>query len=55
MLNNENFTKAIQHYKNLGIKYQLKDHSCFQSLYTKDPDKHSVELTTLMVDEKDFY
>ena len=55
ILSNENFTKAIQHYKNLAIEYQFKDHTYFHSIYTTDPDGHTVELTTLTVEEKDFY
>jgi len=51
----ENFEKARSKYDALEIKYTLQDHTYFHSLYTKDPDGHTVELTTLVVDEHDFY
>ena len=51
----ENFKKAKAHYESLQISYTFKDHFYFHSLYTKDPDGHTVELTTLVVDETDFY
>lgn len=52
---NENFQKAMKEFEQKGIKYIFKDHFYFQSLYLQDPDDHTVELTTLMVDEKDFF
>lgn len=54
-LNNENFEFAKKRYKELGLEYELQDHFYFLSLYTKDPDGHKVELTTLVVDERSFY
>jgi catechol 2,3-dioxygenase-like lactoylglutathione lyase family enzyme len=51
----EHFEKAKAHYENLGLKYSFQDHHYFHSIYTKDPDGHVVELTTLVVSEKDFY
>lgn len=54
-VSNDNFTKAMIHFTTIGINYKVKDHFYFQSVYTNDPDGHIVELTTLMVDEKDFY
>ncbi len=42
----ENFEKAKTHFDNLGIAYQYQDHYYFDSLYIKDPDGHTVELTT---------
>lgn len=54
-VSNENFKKAIAHYEALGLEYEFKDHSYFQSIYTLDPDGHTVELTTLMEDPNDFY
>ena len=35
--------------------FHVEDHFYFDSIYIKDPDGHTVELTTLKVDEKDFY
>jgi catechol 2,3-dioxygenase-like lactoylglutathione lyase family enzyme len=49
------FAKAQVHYTQLGIVYHFQDHHYFHSLYTKDPDGHTVELTTLVVEEGDFY
>ena len=54
-VSNEDFQKAIKHYEALGLSFTVKDHTYFHSVYTKDPDGHTVELTTLVVDEKDFY
>jgi len=51
----EDFKKARLKYDNLGLHYTFQDHIYFHSLYTKDPDGHTVELTTLVVDEKSFY
>ncbi len=51
----ENFEKAKERYKELGLTYKLQDHHYFHSMYTKDPDGHTVELTTIVVNDKDFY
>ncbi len=51
----ENFDKAQVRYRELGIHYRFQDHFYFHSIYTKDLDGHTVELTTLVVDEKSFY
>lgn len=51
----ENFEKAKEKYNSLGIVYSFKDHHYFHSIYTKDPDGHIVELTTLVIESKDFY
>jgi len=47
-VSNENFQKAIKHYDLLGLEYNIQDHHYFHSIYTKDPDGHTVELTTLV-------
>lgn len=52
---NENFSLAKAHLKKLNIPFHFKDHSHFHSLYLKDPDYHIVEITTLVVDPKQFY
>lgn len=52
---NENFEKAQKKYELIGIEYTFKDHFYYHSIYTKDLDGHTVELTTLMVEESDFY
>ena len=51
----ENFEKAKKRYDELNLSYDFKDHIYFHSIYTKDPDGHVVELTTIVVDENLFY
>ena len=52
---NENFEKAKRRYSELKLDFNIQDHYYFHSIYTKDPDGHVVELTTLVVDENEFY
>jgi len=52
---NEYFERARHRYEELGFQYQFKDHFYFHSIYTYDPDGHTVELTTIRVSEDDFY
>jgi catechol 2,3-dioxygenase-like lactoylglutathione lyase family enzyme len=40
-----NFALARAHYETLGLSFHLQDHHYFHSLYTKDPDGNTVELT----------
>ena len=54
-VSNENFVKAVAHYKNLGLVYTFKDHYYYHSIYTKDLDGHTVELTSLVVAEDTFF
>ena len=54
-VNKENFDKALRKYKALGLDFIVKDHHYFESVYTDDPDGHTVELTYLKMDEKEFY
>jgi catechol 2,3-dioxygenase-like lactoylglutathione lyase family enzyme len=54
-VSNEAFKKAKNHFNLLGEPFQFQDHHYFHSIYLKDPDNHTVELTTLMIDEADFY
>lgn len=54
-VNKQNFDKAIAKYEEMGLDFQIQDHYYFESVYTKDPDGHTVELTTIKVDEKKFY
>jgi catechol 2,3-dioxygenase-like lactoylglutathione lyase family enzyme len=51
----ENFEKAKSRYAELNLDFNLQDHHYFHSIYTKDPDGHTVELTTIVVDEDEFY
>ncbi len=52
---NENFEKAKKRYVELDLEFNVQDHHYFDSIYTKDLDGHTVELTTIKVDEKEFY
>ncbi len=54
-VNKENFEKAKKRYTALNLEFNIQDHHYFHSIYTKDPDGHIVELTTLVVDENKFY
>jgi len=54
-VSNEAFSKARKHYENLGLSYSFQDHHYFHSIYTKDLDRHTVELTTLVVNADTFY
>jgi catechol-2,3-dioxygenase len=54
-VSNEDFLKAQSHFNSLDIPFNFQDHHYFHSLYLKDPDNHTVELTTIMVDEDEFY
>ncbi len=42
----ENFKKARKHYQDLNIDFDFQHHKAFDSIYVKDPDGHTVELTT---------
>lgn len=52
---NENFERAKKRYEELNVSFEIQDHYYFDSLYTKDPDGYIVELTTIKVNEKEFY
>ena len=52
---NENFEKAKKRYVELNLEFNIQDHIYFDSIYTKDLDGHTVELTTIKVNEQDFY
>lgn len=45
-----NFQQARIHYEKLGLTHEIQDHQYYHSLYTRDPDGHQVELTTLVKD-----
>ena len=51
----KNFDLALERYSALNMDYEVKDHHYFLSVYTLDPDGHTVELTTLVIPEADFY
>lgn len=50
-----NFEEAKKRYTALNLDFDIQDHHYFESIYTKDPDGHTVELTTIKVDEQEFY
>ena len=54
-LANNDFDRARQRYEEMGLEYQFQDHHYFHSIYTRDPDKHIVELTTLVVRPDECY
>ena len=54
-LANEDFEQARKRYEEIGLEYQFQDHHYFHSIYTRDPDGHIVELTTLVVSPGEFY
>lgn len=54
-VNKENFEKAKRRYTEMNLDFNIQDHLYFHSIYTKDPDGHTVELTTLVVAEQSFY
>jgi catechol 2,3-dioxygenase-like lactoylglutathione lyase family enzyme len=51
----ENFEKAKRRYAELELEFEVQDHHYFDSIYTRDPDGHTVELTSIKVSEKEFY
>jgi catechol 2,3-dioxygenase-like lactoylglutathione lyase family enzyme len=54
-VNKKNFEKAKKRFAVLNLQFNIQDHHYFHSIYTKDPDGHIVELTTIVVDENKFY
>ena len=52
---NENFEKAKKRFAELKLEFSIQDHHYFHSIYTKDPDGHTVELTTIVTNEAEFY
>lgn len=54
-VSNEAYEQAKAHYRELRLSFTESDHHHFFSIYTKDPDGHTVELTTLKPDSEDFY
>ena len=52
---NEDFSKAKKYFDDLGLRFEFQDHFYFHSIYIKDPDGHTVELTTIVADENEFY
>jgi catechol 2,3-dioxygenase-like lactoylglutathione lyase family enzyme len=51
----DSFESAVDRYRAFNLDFHIQDHHYFHSIYTKDPDGHTVELTTIVVDEDSFY
>lgn len=45
-VNNSDFENAKKYFTGIGEAFQFQDHIYFHSVYLKDPDGHTVELTT---------
>jgi catechol 2,3-dioxygenase-like lactoylglutathione lyase family enzyme len=54
-VSNSDFKKAQEYFNSINEPFQFQDHYYFHSIYLKDPDNHTVELTTILVDESSFY
>lgn len=48
----EDFEKVKSHFKRVGQPFKFQDHYYYHSVYTKDPDNHTVEVTTLVMEHK---
>ena len=47
-VSNQDFIEAQAYFKSIGEQFEFQDHHYFHSIYLRDPDKHKVELTTLI-------
>lgn len=54
-VSNQDFKKAQVYFNEINVPFQFQDHHYLHSIYLKDPDNHTVELTTLLVDEDEFF
>lgn len=54
-VSSEDFLAARRHYEALNLSYNFQDHHYFHSIYTKDPDGHTVELTTQVLEDQLIY
>lgn len=54
-LDYQGFKKAMLHLESMGIDYDFQDHHYFHSIYFSDPDQHTVELTSIVVNPDMFY
>ncbi len=54
-VSNADFKKAQEYFNAIEERFVFQDHHYTHSIYLKDPDKHTVELTTLVVNEDSFY
>lgn len=49
------FAKAKNYFNSINQDFKEQDHYYFKSIYLKDPDNHTVELTCLTVPAEEFY
>ena len=54
-VSNQDFKKAQDYFNVINESFVFQDHHYLHSIYLKDPDQHTVELTTLLMDEDEFY
>ena len=54
-VSNGDFNKAKTYFNEIQVDFSFMDHTYFHSIYLKDPDNHTVELTTLLVNDDEFY
>ncbi len=54
-VSSEDFKKAQDYFNDINEPFEFKDHHYLHSIYLKDPDSHTVELTTLLVAEEEFF
>lgn len=54
-LDQKEFEQAKEHLTSKNISYNSQDHFYFHSIYIKDPDGHTVELTTPTDKAANFY
>ena len=54
-VSNDDFKKAQHYFNDINEPFEFKDHHYLHSIYLKDPDQHTVELTTLLIDEEAFF
>ena len=54
-VSNDDFNKAQDYFNEINEPFKFQDHHYLHSIYLKDPDQHIVELTTLLVDEDEFF
>jgi len=52
---NENFDKVKKRFLELNLEFNIQDHHYFNSIYTKDLNGYTLEITTIKVNEQEFY
>lgn len=46
MVGREDLARAQAHFEQSGVEFRFEDHGSSQSVYVRDPDGHTVEVTT---------